>query len=131
MCGIAGFWSPSRNGGEAALQQTANAMGLAVAHRGPDGDGVWVDAAHGIGFAHRRLAIIDLKETGHQPMVSPTGRYVISYNGEIYNFPELRTELEGGGFHRKPWPGAGAGTGKRHVRLRAVGPRESQAIPGP
>jgi asparagine synthase (glutamine-hydrolysing) len=97
MCGIAGFWSPSRQEGEAALQQIADAMGLAVAHRGPDGDGVWVDQENGIGLAHRRLAIIDLKGTGHQPMSSTTGRYVISYNGEIYNFPELRRELEGYG----------------------------------
>ncbi|MBT5570939.1 MAG: asparagine synthase (glutamine-hydrolyzing) [Alphaproteobacteria bacterium] len=97
MCGIAGFWSLAGIEGETALQRVANAMGLAVAHRGPDGDGVWVDPEIGIGLAHRRLAIIDLKETGHQPMSSTTGRYVISYNGEIYNYPELRLELEKSG----------------------------------
>jgi asparagine synthase (glutamine-hydrolysing) len=97
MCGIAGFWSLSNTLGEAKLERIADNMGRAVAHRGPDGDGTWVDAAVGVGFAHRRLAIIDLRETGHQPMSSATGRYVISYNGEIYNFPELRTELEAQG----------------------------------
>ncbi len=87
MCGIAGFWSPANTRDAAGLEQIATAMGLAVAHRGPDGDGTWVDAERGIGFAHRRLAIIDLRETGHQPMTSASGRFVVSYNGEIYNFP--------------------------------------------
>ncbi len=97
MCGIAGFWSPRGTLDNAALAARAEHMGLAVAHRGPDGDGVWTDKEHGLAFAHRRLAIIDLNQTGHQPMASPSGRYVISFNGEIYNFPELRTELEGQG----------------------------------
>lgn len=97
MCGIAGFWSPANTRDAAGLEQIATAMGLAVAHRGPDGDGTWVDAERGIGFAHRRLAIIDLRETGHQPMTSASGRFVVSYNGEIYNFPELRADLEARG----------------------------------
>jgi asparagine synthase (glutamine-hydrolysing) len=97
MCGIAGFWSPSNTRDETTLEQVTTAMGLAVAHRGPDGDGVWLDAEHGVGFAHRRLAIIDLRETGQQPMASASGRFVISYNGEIYNFLELRNDLESQG----------------------------------
>ena len=68
----------------------------AIAHRGPDGEGQWIEGAVGLG--HRRLAIIDLSPAGHQPMISADHRYVISYNGEIYNFRELRTELEAAGF---------------------------------
>jgi asparagine synthase (glutamine-hydrolysing) len=71
-------------------------MTAAVAHRGPDGDGIYVDGDVGLG--HRRLAVIDLSPAGRQPMMSPDRRYVISYNGEIYNFQELRVELEGLGY---------------------------------
>jgi asparagine synthase (glutamine-hydrolysing) len=70
------------------------AMTDAIAHRGPDDSDVWVDAACGVGFGHRRLSIIDLSPLGRQPMASANGRYVITYNGEVYNFGELRAELE-------------------------------------
>ena len=96
MCGIAGLWTPG-GGDDTALAAIAERMGVALAHRGPDGDGVWTDAEQGVAFAHRRLAIIDLRETGRQPMASASGRYVISFNGEIYNFPELRAGLEARG----------------------------------
>ncbi|WP_129645580.1 asparagine synthase (glutamine-hydrolyzing) [Peristeroidobacter agariperforans] len=92
MCGIAGVLRASgfRNEAElAALRQ----MAARIAHRGPDDAGVWTDPDAGIGLAHRRLSILDLSALGHQPMVSASGRYVISYNGEIYNFGELRAEL--------------------------------------
>ena len=75
----------------AALART---MADKLRHRGPDDAGVWVDAAQGIAFGHRRLSIIDPSREGHQPMISACGRYIITYNGEIYNFSELRTELE-------------------------------------
>ena len=92
MCGIAGLW---RFGGaaEEALRAEARAMTDAIAYRGPDGDGFWADAGQGLVFGHRRLAIIDLSENGHQPMASANGRIVITYNGELYNAPELASEL--------------------------------------
>lgn len=72
-------------------------MTTALRHRGPDGDGFWADREAGVAFGHRRLAIVDLSEAGHQPMHSATGRYAITFNGEIYNFQDLRRELEGAG----------------------------------
>ena len=95
MCGIAGLIDPSRRGGD--LTAAVRAMTGTLVHRGPDGDGLWTDEAASIGLGHRRLAIVDLSEAGHQPMVSADGRWVITYNGEIYNATELRSELEGEG----------------------------------
>lgn len=91
MCGIAGFLRPGL--GEADYGVRAAAMADALAHRGPDDSGLWVDAEAGVAFGHRRLSIIDLSESGHQPMTSASGRYVIAYNGEVYNFAALRDEL--------------------------------------
>src|SRR5262252_6102806 len=68
-------------------------MNRAIAHRGPDDSGTFVDPAAGLALGHRRLSIIDLSPLGHQPMISADGRYVITYNGEVYNFAELRAEL--------------------------------------
>jgi len=70
-------------------------MASALEHRGPDDGGLWVDEADGVAFGHRRLAVVGLGPDGHQPMVSPSGRFVLNYNGEIYNFPALRHRLEG------------------------------------
>ena len=89
MCGIAGVFSFD---GEQVSPHTLRDMTNVIAHRGPDGEGLWAEG--NIGFGHRRLAIIDLTPAGHQPMVSANQRYVLTYNGEIYNFRELRTELE-------------------------------------
>ncbi len=97
MCGFAGFIDLARCTPEADLLARAEGMAARLYHRGPDGDGVWADATAGLGLGHRRLAILDLSPTGHQPMTSADGRYVIAYNGEVYNFPELRAELETGG----------------------------------
>jgi len=82
MCGIAGL---IQSAAQADLEARAAAMASALAYRGPDGAGVWADAAAGIALAHRRLAIVDLTPTGAQPMMSADGRWVISYNGEVYN----------------------------------------------
>jgi len=93
MCGIAGLLHHDGTPAEPVL---VRCMGDAIAHRGPDGSGEYVDGSFGL--AHRRLAIIDLSPAGHQPMATSDGRFVISYNGEIYNFRELRVELEALGY---------------------------------
>ena len=91
MCGITGF---VRFGGQAsALATVARSMADTLSHRGPDDSGVWVDAEAGIALAHRRLSILDLSPAGHQPMVSACGRFVIVFNGEIYNHRDLRDRL--------------------------------------
>lgn len=94
MCGIAGIFNLKD---ELVSPTILRAMNDAIAHRGPDGEGQWIDGS--IGLGHRRLAIIDLSPAGHQPMVSAEQRFVLSYNGEIYNFKELRSELEALGHH--------------------------------
>jgi asparagine synthase (glutamine-hydrolysing) len=97
MCGIAGF-AEFQEVSQPALEQRARAMADSLVHRGPDDGGVWADAAGGYATGHRRLAIIDLSEAGAQPMASACGRFVISYNGEVYNAPEVRAELEPRGY---------------------------------
>jgi asparagine synthase (glutamine-hydrolysing) len=93
MCGITGI---IELGGETASPVHVRAMADAIRHRGPDGEGQWCDGP--VAFGHRRLAIIDLSEHGRQPMITRDGRLVISYNGEVYNFRELRAELEAEGY---------------------------------
>ena len=94
MCGIAGVINLNGDGVSPVLLR---AMTDSLAHRGPDGEGYWIHENVGIG--HRRLAIIDLSPLGHQPMVSSDSRYVLTFNGMIYNHRELRAELEARG-HR-------------------------------
>lgn len=94
MCGIAGIFDLSRSAGRDELTRLAEKMGAALRHRGPDDAGIWLDETRGIALAHRRLSIVDLSPAGHQPMLSQNGRYVIAFNGEIYNFRALRQELE-------------------------------------
>src|SRR5215469_12480415 len=94
MCGIAGFLDATQSTSRDQLLVTVQHMTTSLRHRGPDGDGVWVDPSRGIALGHRRLAIIDLSPAGHQPMHSSCGRYVITFNGEIYNFKDLRQQLE-------------------------------------
>ena len=93
MCGICGFIEPQRSRSDAHLAATVDAMAARIAHRGPDGHGTWTEAATGTALGHRRLAIIDPSAQGHQPMASPSGRWVLTFNGEVYNFEELRREL--------------------------------------
>lgn len=99
MCGIAGVLDPAWEGGGEELAALAGRMADAVAHRGPDDRGTWADPAAGLAFGHRRLAVVDLSPAGRQPMVSADGRWVITYNGECYNAPEIRSSLPGGGRH--------------------------------
>lgn len=99
MCGIAGYLAASSNLSADEMAAQVRRMTDAVAHRGPDDSGVWTDPAAGVGFGHRRLSIIDLSALGHQPMISADDRYVITYNGEVYNFRELRANLQNAG-HR-------------------------------
>lgn len=94
MCGLTGGWSTKSF---EALRDALPRMTDALAHRGPDDRGVWFDPEAGIALGHRRLSIVDLSEAGHQPMLSASGRFVIAYNGEIYNHLALRKELEAAG----------------------------------
>lgn len=112
MCGLAGFWQPE---GEVTEKATAVVRRMAdtLRHRGPDDGGVWVDGQAGIALGHRRLSILDLSPAGHQPMVSATGRFVIAFNGEIYNHLELRAELE-----KRPSPLAPLPEGEGSIRWR-------------
>lgn len=105
MCGIAGFLGFSMLDGD-ALTVTAAQMGNAILHRGPDGGGIWHDCDAQVLLVHRRLAILDLSDAGHQPMVSRSGRHIIVFNGEIYNHLEIRVALEAqGGLPGGGWRG--------------------------
>ena len=103
MCGVAGFFAPA---GFAADDGAASAVRMCdqLVHRGPDDAGLWSDPAAGIALGHRRLSIIDLSPSGHQPMMSPSGRYCLAFNGEIYNHLELRELAESKG--HSAWRGA-------------------------
>lgn len=92
MCGIAGFIALSRGAFEAAETILMGQLDR-INHRGPNSHGTWFDERLGVALGHRRLAIVDLSSAGHQPMLSPSGRYVITYNGEIYNHLEIRSSL--------------------------------------
>lgn len=91
MCGITGFWS--RVATDAPFDVSLRRMAQAIQHRGPDASGEWIDVEAGIALGHRRLAIVDISPTGAQPMTSSTGRFVMAFNGEVYNFESLRQEL--------------------------------------
>ena len=92
MCGLAGVFDSGR-WREEDLKGVALRMSDAIAHRGPDDNGVWVEPASGVALAFRRLAIVDLSEQGHQPMLSASGRYIIVFNGEVFNHDRLRAQL--------------------------------------
>jgi asparagine synthase (glutamine-hydrolysing) len=113
MCGIAGFWGSSPCASEEALKRKVRRMTDRLIHRGPDSGGVWWDAQAGVALGHRRLSIIDLSSDGNQPMRSRCGRYVISFNGEIYNYRALRNELAAAGHTFR-------GTSDTEVMLAAI-----------
>lgn len=103
MCGIAGYWHPKGQGtydGSSALARMTDA----IRRRGPDDSGAW-NNEDGLFLGHRRLAIVDLTQAGHQPMTSPTGRFVVAYNGEIYNFRAIREALDAENGGTLPWRG--------------------------
>lgn len=97
MCGIAGLWDPDEHLEADALPSFAHDMAKTLVHRGPDDEGVYVEAEAGLALVHLRLSILDLSHAGHQPMKSSCGRFVIVFNGEIYNHLDLRRELERSG----------------------------------
>jgi asparagine synthase (glutamine-hydrolysing) len=129
MCGFAGLIDPSGARRRDELCAAVDLMASAIAHRGPDDSGAWIDQASGAALGFRRLSIIDLTAAGHQPMLSPDGRFVLAFNGEIYNHLALRVELAAAG-HAPCWRGhsdsetllAGcAAWGVRETLERAVG----------
>ena len=114
MCGLVGFLgdcgaadaalfeqSDRQNSGHALLRSMTNTL----IHRGPDDEGIWFDSVQGIGLGHRRLSILDLSPAGHQPMVSSSGRFVIAFNGEIYNHQLLREKVQGTSGKMQSWRG--------------------------
>jgi asparagine synthase (glutamine-hydrolysing) len=94
MCGIVGIFGHAHG---SDLMRVTEDMVASLVHRGPDDDGIWVDDESEIAFGHRRLSVLDLSHEGHQPMLSKDSRYMMVFNGEVYNHQSLRTELEGGG----------------------------------
>ena len=104
MCGFTGFLTPNQTLNASQAESTLIKMSNALSHRGPDHQGIWIDSQRGIALGHRRLSIIDLSSQGNQPMHSHCGRYVIAFNGEIYNYLCIRKELESLGAAPK-WKG--------------------------
>ena len=92
MCGILGIWSRNRDLKELDLE--IKKMSSLLTHRGPDNEGFWIEEQSSFILSHQRLSIIDLSFDGNQPMESGSGRYIISFNGEIYNYQNLKFELE-------------------------------------
>ena len=113
MCGIAGVLDLKASTTGDELAADASAMARTLAYRGPDGEATWVDEAAGVALGHRRLAVVDLSDAAAQPMTSACGRYVISFNGEIYNFGPLRQELAAAGHRFR-------GTGDTETLLTAI-----------
>lgn len=103
MCGLAGFWGGSYDHDQAA--QILSKMGTSMVHRGPDDSGIFFDQSHGIGIVHRRLSILDLSSSGSQPMTSQNNRYVMAFNGEIYNHLDIRKDINAESMGRINWSG--------------------------
>jgi len=94
MCGVVGYFHPGDHKGERSLSEIVHLMSDMISSRGPDDQGVWQDYHSGLALGHRRLSILDISEAGHQPMISPCGRYALIFNGEIYNHRQLRAQVE-------------------------------------
>ena len=94
MCGLAGFWDTAHSLSDDDRVATVSRMADVLRHRGPDDRSLWTDPAAGLALGFRRLAIVDLSPEGRQPMLSKSGRYVLAFNGEVYNFLDLRKALE-------------------------------------
>jgi asparagine synthase (glutamine-hydrolysing) len=94
MCGIVGLFNVAAVDGTNGLAATVKAMADTISSRGPDGHGVWEDDRASLSLGHRRLSILDLTDAGHQPMISPCGRFVLAFNGEIYNHRSLRADID-------------------------------------
>src|SRR4051812_39590036 len=103
MCGIAGLMDVDRSLSATEFHSALRRMTSTLVHRGPDDAGEWIDPEAHVGLGHRRLSIVDLSPQGHQPMVSVCGRYVTTYNGEIYNYKALRSQLAADS--GQPWRG--------------------------
>jgi asparagine synthase (glutamine-hydrolysing) len=114
MCGIAGFWGGDWSSG-ATVEAVLRRVNESIRHRGPDSSGLWLDNASRIAFAHNRLAIVDVSPAGNQPMHSHSGRYVLIYNGEIYNHSSIRKELNAAGY-----PGGWSGHSDTETLLAAI-----------
>ena len=97
MCGFVGFLAANSPLGMAENKTIVNAMADRLEHRGPDDQGIWCDLNSEIMLGFRRLSILDLSEAGHQPMISRSGRYIVAFNGEIYNHLDLKKDLEESG----------------------------------
>ena len=93
MCGFAGFYLNGEGEAPLEVEKIITNMTDKLEHRGPDDSGIWLDDKNSIALGHRRLAIVDVSSSGHQPMTSAGSRYVIALNGEIYNHSQLRNEL--------------------------------------
>ena len=94
MCGFAGFYLNSGEEAPVELEKIIANMTDKLEHRGPDDSGIWLDHKHSLALGHRRLSIVDVSSSGHQPMISASRRYVIALNGEVYNHSQLRNELD-------------------------------------
>lgn len=123
MCGIVGFLDFKQSRKKEALVSVAREMAVQIHHRGPDNQGVWIDQDAGVALGHQRLSIIDLSSTGNQPMHSSCNRYVVIYNGEIYNHESIRKELEKTGTRFK-------GHSDTEVLVEAISAYGIDAVPG-
>ena len=90
MCGIAGVFTARSEGMAVGVARMTDQ----IRHRGPDGEGIWIDVEAGIGLGHRRLSVLDLSSAGQQPMQSASGRWAVVFNGEIYNHLDIRGEID-------------------------------------